>query len=65
MSIIELLFTPRFSIPFGVSVAIGVGVYFISGKTPASAAVAFGIGIIGLVIGCIWHIVGGSRSGAA
>ncbi|MEL1265324.1 hypothetical protein [Pseudoxanthomonas putridarboris] len=62
---LELFFVRRIVIPLGVAAAIGIGIYYLSGKTPTSAAVAFGIGIIGLVIGVIWHIAGGSKSGAA
>ena len=62
---LELLLVRRIVIPLVVSAVIGLGVYYFSGKSPASAAVAFGICIVGLAIGAIWHIAGGSKSGAA
>jgi hypothetical protein len=60
-----LILAPRFAIPLVLAIAVGASYYFVSGETPDSAAIAFGIGIVGLIIGVIFHIVGGSKSGAA
>jgi hypothetical protein len=62
---LELLLAPRFAVSLGVGVAAGFGFYSLSGKDPSSAAVAFGIGAVGFVVGVIWHVAGGSKSGAA
>jgi hypothetical protein len=62
---LDLLLAPRFAVPLGVGVAAGFCIYLLSGKDSSSAAVAFGIGVVGLVVGVIWHIAGGSKSGAA
>lgn len=60
----DLIFAPRFAVPFALAIALGAGYYFVSGETPDSAAIAFGVGVVGLVVGVIWHIAGGSKSGA-
>ena len=62
---LDLLLARRLVIPLVVGVAVAVGFYYLSGETPASAAVAFGIGFISLCAGVIWHIAGGSKPGAA
>ena len=62
---LDLLLARRLIVPVVVGIAVGLGVYYISGQTPASAAVAFGIGVVSLCVGVIWHIAGGSKPGAA
>jgi hypothetical protein len=60
-----LILAPRFAIPLAFAIAVGASYYFVSGEIPDSAAVAFCIGIVGLIVGVICHIAGGSKSGAA
>lgn len=62
---LDLLRARRLIIPLGVGIAAGLGVFYLGGQDPASAAVAFAIGIVGLVVGVIWQIAGGGRSGSA
>lgn len=48
-----------------VPVAIGIGgalaIYYGSGETPASAAVAFAVGFTGICIGAVWEFAHGRR----
>ena len=45
----------RLAVPTVVGVGAGLGVYYISGQTPASAAVAAALWLVGLVVGLVWH----------
>jgi hypothetical protein len=45
----------RLSVPTIVGIGAGLGVYFLSGETPASAAVAFALWVVGLVVGIVWE----------
>ena len=45
----------RLAVPTVVGIGAGLGVYFLSGETPASAAVAFALWLAGLVIGIVWE----------
>ena len=55
----DMASAPRFAIPFFVSVGIAVGVYYLTGQEPSSAAIAFLIGIFGFCVGIVFHIAGG------
>ena len=46
----------RSLIPAAVGVAAGLGIFYGSGQTPASAAVAFALGLMGIAIGVAWHL---------
>ena len=43
--------TPRFAIPALLGIAAGAGLFFLTGKAPASAAMAAGCALLGLAIG--------------
>ena len=45
----------RLAVPTVVGSGAGLGVYYLSGETPASAAVAFALWLAGLGIGLVWH----------
>ena len=45
----------RLAVPTVVGVGAGLGVYYISGQTPASAAVVAALWLVGLVVGLVWH----------
>ena len=62
---LDLLLVRRIIIPTAVGIVVALGVYYLTGQTPASAAVAFGIGLLSVCVGVIWHIAGGSKPGAA
>lgn len=49
------LLAPRLYIPLAAGIALGLGLYYLTGQTPASAAMAFGAGILGLLIGILMH----------
>jgi hypothetical protein len=61
----DLLAAPRFALPLAVGIAIGLGLYLLGGRGPSSAAAAFAVGVMGLVVGLVWHVAGGRGSGAA
>ena len=44
----------RSFLPTAIGVVAGLGIYYWSGETPASAAVAFALGFTGLCIGLLW-----------
>ena len=44
---------PRFALPVWLGVGIGVGLFFLTGKEPASAAMAVGCALLGLVVGFV------------
>ena len=46
--------TWRFFVPAGIGIGAGLGIYHLSGKDPAGAAVAFVLWLIGICIGLVW-----------
>jgi len=48
------IFSRRSFLPTAVGIGAGLGIYYWSGETPASAAVAFVLGFTGLCVGLIW-----------
>lgn len=46
---------PRFAIPALLGIAAGVAAFYLTGKEPASAAMALGCGLLGLAIGFVLH----------
>ncbi|HEY4530059.1 MAG TPA: hypothetical protein VIG97_07000 [Luteimonas sp.] len=62
---LDLLLVRRFIIPTAAGIIVALGVYYLTGQTPGSAAVAFAIAVLGIVFGVVWHIAGGSKPGAA
>ena len=55
LDILELLVSWRFFLAAAVGIGVALAVYFMSGETPAAAAVAFGIGLAGLIAGFVWE----------
>ncbi|WP_296280212.1 hypothetical protein [Pseudoxanthomonas sp.] len=51
----DLWARPRFAIPTLLGIAAGVAVFYLTGKEPASVAMAFGCGLLGLTIGFVLH----------
>ena len=45
----------RSLLPIAIGIGSGLAIYFISGKDPAAAAVAFAAGLLGIVIGFVWE----------
>jgi len=62
-TLIDIVLARRFLVPFAIGLAIAVAIYYSTGQTPASAAVAFFIGLAGLVAGVVFRLVG-RRPGA-
>lgn len=58
---LDLLLVRRIVVPTALGILLGLGVYYFTGQTPGSSAIAFGIGILGFCVGVIWHIAGGSK----
>ncbi|WP_213601318.1 hypothetical protein [Pseudoxanthomonas japonensis] len=48
---------PRFAIPSLLGIGAGTGLFFLTGKEPASAAMAVGCVLLGLAIGFVLHYV--------
>lgn len=46
----------RSLLPAVAGVAAGLGVYYGTGETPASAAVALALGLLGISLGIAWHL---------
>lgn len=46
----------RFFLPVAIAAAVGLIIFYATGQAPASAAVAFGLGLFGLCIGTVWQI---------
>ncbi|NCT70532.1 MAG: hypothetical protein GXC75_06275 [Xanthomonadaceae bacterium] len=44
---------PRLAVPILLGIAAGVAVFYLTGKEPASAAMAVGCALLGLVIGFV------------
>ena len=63
-SVIDIVLARRFFVPFAIGLGVAVGVYYLAGETPASAAVAFVIGLVGFGAGVVFHLAGG-KSGAS
>lgn len=55
-SLIDIVLARHFLVPFAIGLAIAVAIYYSTGQTPASAAVAFFIGLAGLVAGVVFHL---------
>jgi hypothetical protein len=55
----EVISAPRFAVPFLISIGIAIGVYYLTGQEPSSAAIAFFIGMIGFCVGVVFHLAGG------
>jgi hypothetical protein len=55
--LLELLdgLTWRFVVPASIGIGAGLGIYHLSGKDPAGAAVAFALGLIGICVGLVWE----------
>lgn len=51
----DLWARPRFAIPTLLGIAAGVAVFYLTGKEPASAAMALGCGLLGVAIGFVLH----------
>ena len=45
----------RSLLPTAIGIGSGLAIYFVSGKDPAAAAVAFVVGLLGIVIGFAWE----------
>ena len=45
----------RLAVPAVIGIGAGLGVYYLSGQTPASAAVAAALWLTGLVVGLVWQ----------
>ena len=61
-SIIDIVRARRFLVPFVAGIGIAVGVYYLAGQDPASAAVAFAIGVVGFCVGLVFHFAGGKSA---
>ena len=46
----------RSLLPMAMGIGSGLAIYFLSGKDPAAAAVAFVVGLLGIVIGFAWEL---------
>lgn len=45
----------RSLLPIAIGIGSGLAIYFLSGKDPAAAVVAFVVGLLGIVIGSAWE----------
>jgi len=54
----------RFFLPTAIGFAVALGVYYLTGESPASAAVASAIGFAGVCTGLIWQVAGSKRRAA-
>jgi hypothetical protein len=55
------IFTWRIFISTVIGVGAGAAVFYMSGETPASTAIAVGLGLVGLLAGLLWEF--GRESG--
>jgi hypothetical protein len=62
-TLIDIFLARRFFVPFAIGVAGAIAFYYLTGETPASAAVAFFIGLVGFIAGIVFQIAG-SRPGS-
>jgi hypothetical protein len=49
----DLLTSPRLMVPIVLGIGAGVGLFYVTGEEPASAAMAVGCALLGLVIGFV------------
>jgi hypothetical protein len=49
----DLWSKPRLLVPLLLGVVAGLGLFHLTGKEPASAAMALGCALLGLTVGCI------------
>lgn len=61
LDIIDIVLHWRFFVPCAIGIGSGLAVYEFSGHDPAAAAVAFGLGIAGFVVGLVWQVGHGRR----
>lgn len=52
----------RSLLPMAMGIGSGLGIYLISGKDPAATAVAFAVGLLGIVIGFVLEMFHRRRS---
>lgn len=62
-SIIDIVLARRFFVPFAIGIGAAVGVYYLAGQDPVTAAMAVAIGVAGFCAGLVFHF-GGGKSGA-
>jgi hypothetical protein len=55
------IFSWRLIVPSAIGIGAGLGIYYLSGKDPAGAAVAFALGFVGVCIGAVWQFSHGRR----
>lgn len=55
LDLADLMVSWRFFLAAAIGIGAGLSVYFSSGETPASAAVAFAFGLAGIFMGLIWQ----------
>jgi uncharacterized membrane protein len=60
-TLIDIVLARRFLVPFAIGLAVAVAVYYSTGQTPASAAIAFFIGLVGLIAGVVFQLAGRNR----
>jgi hypothetical protein len=46
----------RVTVSSGIGIGAGLGIYHLSGKDPAGAAIAFALGLAGICVGVIWEM---------
>ena len=49
----DLWSKPRLLVPLLLGIVAGLGLFHLSGKEPASAAMALGCALLGLTVGCL------------
>lgn len=47
----------RSLVPMAIGIGGGLAIYFLSGRDPAGAAVAFAAGLLGIVVGLLWEFL--------
>jgi len=61
LDIIDVVTHWRFFVPCAIGVGAGLAVYHFAHQDPAAAAVAFGFGIAGFIVGLVWQVSHGRR----